>query len=440
MITHTSTKRAISLLKNALREWDAKIKSLEEQLEQRDLMVAALEADTDEGRKETIGRLEKKIVRARDRITALETVLANTRDDLAVATRGLKDRADVILRLREQEKENGRRLADAEQSARERGPELARLARSLDRRLLVISQLEAQITDLRDALHASRRREQRNIESLAAAQNLAARQKMEIDGLDTRLQQSEEQVSTLLSDIENQRAHIRDLEKALQERDRQTEMAQSDRRETEDRANSLQAELARKSEYLDSLEKELANWQRKHAALETQVSDRQRQIEDLTRRLEDSTSEVGAVRAEFEDLKQSNRVTSIEERLVVSRLETALKDAQQKAHEFETIVGAERAQVRELERDISNKELELGAVNERLEQNERELRHFRERIEQTDQLEDDFTKRGRELEELRNEVNTQRRANVALKQGVDSLRQYKSFAEEKLDLLKSRIR
>ena len=44
MITHTSTKRAISLLKNALREWDAKILSLQEQLEERDCVIAALKA------------------------------------------------------------------------------------------------------------------------------------------------------------------------------------------------------------------------------------------------------------------------------------------------------------------------------------------------------------------------------------------------------------
>ena len=41
MITHTSTKRAISLLKNALREWDAKILSLQEQLDERDCVIAA---------------------------------------------------------------------------------------------------------------------------------------------------------------------------------------------------------------------------------------------------------------------------------------------------------------------------------------------------------------------------------------------------------------
>ena len=68
------------------------------------------------------------------------------------------------------------------------------------------------------------------------------------------------------------------------------------------------------------------------------------------------------------------------------------------------------------------------------------MTHYRERVELATQLERDLGERDQTIGQLHDEVDMQKRANVALKQGVDSLRQYKRFAEEKLSLLKSRIR
>ncbi|MDH3840807.1 MAG: hypothetical protein OES35_07800, partial [Chromatiales bacterium] len=211
MITHTSTKRAISLLQNALREWDAKILSLQEQLEERDCVIAALKADSGSGRKKEIGRLEKKISRSKERAAALETVLDSTRTELAAANATLKERADFILRLQENGAGAELHITGPGSKLEKHAAELAALGHGLARRQLVISQLEAAIAGLRDQLHQSRRGEQSNLDSLAIARRQTAAQQRTIGELESRFQHSEEKANSLRDEIERQSGHAAEL-------------------------------------------------------------------------------------------------------------------------------------------------------------------------------------------------------------------------------------